>query len=107
TGQGKVYGEADPDTYGYELAEGETLAFDDGLADIVSATSREAGEDVGEYDITLALEGEKADNYAVTFDTENGAFAITPATVTGVTLDDAAYTYNGTAQALEITGDLP
>src|SRR5690606_21939747 len=29
------------------------------------------------------------------------------ATVGGITLDDAAYTYNGTAQALAVAGDLP
>ena len=107
TGQGKVYGEADPDAYGYALAEGKALAFDDRLTDIVSATDREAGEDVGEYDITLALEGAKVNNYTVTFDAENDAFAITPATVQGVTLDDGSVGYDGMAHALEVTGTLP
>ena len=98
-GQGKVYGEADPDTYGYELAEGETLAFDDELADIVSATAREAGEDVGEYAIILELEGAKADNYAVTSDAEHAAFAITPLAVT-VTAGDATKVYGEEDPAL-------
>src|SRR5690606_24614556 len=36
--QGKVYGTAEPDSYGYTLAEDESLAFDDELTDIVSAS---------------------------------------------------------------------
>src|SRR5690606_28583071 len=67
-GQGRVYGAMDPATYGYELAEGDALGFDDELTDIVSAASREAGVDVGHYDIELEFAGERANNYAVTFE---------------------------------------
>src|SRR3546814_16605095 len=55
-GQGKVYGADEPTAYGYELADDDALAFDDELTDIVSGASREAGEDVGAYDIELVFE---------------------------------------------------
>src|SRR5690606_23006415 len=80
-GQSKVYGAEDPGAYDYKLVEGD-LAFDDELMDIVSATFRERGKDVGAYDIALTVDGARADNYAVTFDADNDAFAITPLEIT-------------------------
>src|SRR5690606_29087456 len=76
-GQGKVYGAVEPATYGYELTEGDALGFDDELTEIVSAASREAGVDVGHYDIELAFAGELANNYAVTFEMDNNVFTFT------------------------------
>ncbi|WP_194444871.1 MBG domain-containing protein, partial [Parapedobacter pyrenivorans] len=107
--QAKVYGAADPTEYGYALAAGSELVDGDGFADIISSASREAGEDVGTYDINITFEGTKADNYDITFDTNNNAFAITSKTLT-VTVDagqskvygsaDPELTYSATGFAL-------
>src|SRR5690606_14575023 len=105
-GQGKIYGADEPDTFSYTLAEGYTLALDDDLTDIVSAVSREAGEDVGIYDIGLTFECVAAEKYAITFDTDNNAFEITPreATVTAADKhkvfgsDDPELTYTFTPE---------
>ncbi len=86
-GQGKIYGADDPTAYGYDLADGDALAFDNELADIVSATSREEGEDVGVYDIELEFGGDQAANYAITFEADNNAFAITPLEITVAAAD--------------------
>src|SRR5690606_23390632 len=100
-GQGKVYGAMEPATYGYELAEGDALGFDDELTDIVSAASREAGVDVGADDIVLAFGGDQAGNYEITFEADNNTFTITPLEITVVAedkskvfgSDDPALTY--------------
>ncbi len=81
-GQGKVYGTDDPEEYDFELADGNALAFDDGLTDIVSAASREVGENVGTYDIEPEFNGTLAGNYAIAFNEANGAFVITPLGIT-------------------------
>ncbi|WP_257657927.1 BspA family leucine-rich repeat surface protein [Parapedobacter lycopersici] len=81
-GQGKVYGTDDPEEYDFELADGNALAFDDGLTDIVSAASREVGENVGTYDIEPEFNGTLAGNYAIAFNEANGAFVITPMGIT-------------------------
>ncbi|WP_461533045.1 BspA family leucine-rich repeat surface protein [Sinomicrobium sp.] len=103
----KVYGESDPDTFDYQLSEDTPLAFSDVLSDIVSEVSREEGEAVGEYDILLVFEGSKAANYAIDFEQDNNAFTILPAVISGITLVDGSYEYDGTPKSLEITGDLP
>ena len=87
SGQGKVYGADEPGEYGYELAEGDALAFDDELTDVVSTASREAGEDVDAYDIKLAFEGEQAVNYAVAFEANNNSFVVTPLAITVTAAD--------------------
>ncbi|WP_188505791.1 BspA family leucine-rich repeat surface protein [Parapedobacter pyrenivorans] len=89
TNQGKVYGADEPAAYGYALAEGDVLAFDDGLTDIVSAASREEGEDVGAYDIELTFGGDQADNYAITFEVDNNAFVVIPLEITVIATDEA------------------
>src|SRR5690606_3207958 len=94
----KVFGETDPElTYTATPALVGSDAFTGGLA-------RDAGEAPGDYAITegtLAAGG----NYTVTF--VAGTFTITPATITGITLDDGSFTYDGTAHALAIAGTLP
>ncbi|MFB2120912.1 MBG domain-containing protein [Parapedobacter sp. 2B3] len=110
-GQGKVYGSDDPDTYAYELAEGDELAFDDQLTDIVSATTRQEGEGVGAYDIELAVGGAQAGNYAFTVKADNDAFVITPLEITVTVenktkvfgIDDPELTYTFTPEL--ISGD--
>ncbi|MGV3762200.1 BspA family leucine-rich repeat surface protein, partial [Parapedobacter sp.] len=100
--QGKVYGTVEPTTYGYELAEGDALAFDDGLADIVSSTSRETGEDVGAYDIELVFGGDRAGNYAITFEADNNAFTVTPLAIT-VTAEHKSKVFGTADPALTYT----
>jgi len=92
TNQGKIYGADDPTFYGFALVDGDALAFDDELADIVSAASREAGENVGSYDINLEFAGEQVLNYSITFETDNNVFQITPLQIT-VTAENQAKTF--------------
>jgi len=100
--QGKVYGADEPAGYGYALAAGSMLAFDDELTDIVSAALREVGEDVGAYDIELAFEGELADNYDITFEAGNDAFVITPLEIM-VTAADKTKAFGSDDPALTYT----
>ena len=84
SGQRKTFGDADPAlTYAYSgEVSGETPVFD-------GALSREAGEDVGQYDITKgSLEPKdsgtfKAANYNLVLDTAVGTFEITKGTYGG------------------------
>src|SRR5690606_34437075 len=81
---------------------GDVLAFDDELADIVSAVSRETGENVGRYDIELEFAGERADNYAVTFETANNVFRIIQRQIT-VTAEDKSKAFGADDPALPYT----
>lgn len=87
-GAQKTYGDEDPALVTIEgLKEGDTLSYE---------VSREEGEDVGEYPITLTGETDQG-NYEVTFvryDDEGNpyTFIISPAPVT-VTPDNAEKTY--------------
>jgi len=101
-GQGKIYGANEPAAYSYELAEGDVLAFDDELTDIVSATSRESGEDVGAYDIKLVFGGDQAGNYAISFEADNNAFTVTPLAIT-VTAEDKSKVFGADDPALTYT----
>ncbi|WP_335966538.1 MBG domain-containing protein [Galbibacter sp. PAP.153] len=80
--QGKTYGSPDPEHYGFVLDSGSFLAEGDGLTDIVSESRREMGENVGNYNIKLELNGVKASNYNITFQEDNDAFVISPKLVT-------------------------
>jgi hypothetical protein len=74
TNASKVYGETDP-LLTVELAQGLLISGDA----ITGIPAREAGENVGEYDIlqgTIAI----SDNYSITF--VPGVFTITPASLT-------------------------
>lgn len=115
--QGKVYGADEPAVYGYALAEGDALAFDDELMDVVSVASREAGEHVGAYHIELEFEGGQANNYAITFESANNAFVIIPLEITVTAADktkvfdtdDPALTYTFSPELIggdEFTGEL-
>lgn len=101
-GQGKVYGAEEPAEYGYALAEGNALALDDELADIVSETAREDGEDIGAYDIELVFDGPQAGNYAITFEADNNAFEITPLGIT-VVADDQTKVFGAVDPTLTYT----
>lgn len=83
TSASKIYGNADPAlavTYTNTAAD-EGVAAGDGLSDVVGTLSRQAGEDVGTYDVVLGS-GTKAGNYNISFDTDNNALSITPRAIT-------------------------
>src|SRR5690606_34242370 len=94
----KVSGTADPElTYTAAPALVGSDAFTGGLA-------RDAGEGPGDYAITQGTLA-AGSNYTVTF--VGGTLTITPATITGITLADGSFAYDGTAHALAIAGTLP
>ena len=94
----KVFGTDDPVlTYTFT----PELIGDDAFT---GSLNRETGEDVGDYAITQGNLS-AGDNYAMSF--EGGRLTITPATLTGMALNDLTVTYDGTVHILEITGDLP
>ncbi|WP_425638155.1 MBG domain-containing protein [Algoriphagus yeomjeoni] len=99
-GQTKVFGTTDPVlTYtatGFE--NGDTNAI------LTGALSRAAGENVGSYAINLGTLNAGA-NYAINYVGAN--FAITKALITGITLADGSFVYDGTAKSLAISGTLP
>ena len=73
---GKILGAAEP-TLSVSISSGSlgAVTVNDSLADVVGILSRESGENIGRYDILLGV-GAKAGNYAISFDSENNAFAI-------------------------------
>jgi hypothetical protein len=96
---GKVYGEADP-LLTVSLAQGLLISGDA----ITGAPEREAGENIGEYDIlqgTIAI----SDNYTITF--EPGVFTITTKELTiGGTFAVADKVFDGTTDATITTNNL-
>ena len=87
----KVYNTADP-ALGYTVTAGELFAGDS------IALSREAGDDVGTYEINgcTITDGNNGENYAVTF--TPGIFTIANKAAT-ITVGTTTLTYNGAAQA--------
>ncbi len=73
----KIYGEPDPNL-AVSITSGSlgSVTVSDELSDITGTLTRQAGNSVGSYDISLGA-GTKAGNYAVTFATDNNAFSIT------------------------------
>ncbi|WP_208112414.1 MBG domain-containing protein, partial [Pedobacter metabolipauper] len=95
--QSKIYGDADPVALTYEISFGTLVGADE----FTGSLTRDTGENVGTYAIKL---GDLAlnDNYELTYQGEN--LEILPATITGVTLSDQTFTYDGTVKSLEVTG---
>ena len=58
--------------------------------------------DVGTQEVTATISGSNFTTLVLTAD-----LTVTPATVTGITFDDASFVYDGTAKSLAITGTLP
>ena len=87
----KVYNTADP-ALGYTVTAGELFAGDS------IALSREAGDDVGTYEINgyTITDGNNGGNYDVTF--TPGTFTIANKAAT-ITVGPTTLTYNGAAQA--------
>jgi hypothetical protein len=73
---GKILGAADP-ALSVSISSGSlgAVAVNDSLADVIGILSREAGENIGRYDILLGV-GAKAGNYDISFYSDNDAFAI-------------------------------
>jgi len=78
----KIYGEADP-TFSVRIVSGSlaTEAVSDTLSEVTGTLVREAGNNVGAYDVALGA-GSKAGNYAITFNADNDALTITPRPIT-------------------------
>ena len=90
----KVYGDTDPEL-SYTLTTGALIGSDD----FTGSITRIAGENAGNYNITqgnLAL----STNYAVTYVGAN--FTIKKGTITGVTLADGTFSYDGNPQSLTV-----
>ncbi|RAI88307.1 MBG domain-containing protein [Algoriphagus yeomjeoni] len=99
-GQSKVFGTTDPVfTYSVNGFEnGDTNAI------LTGELVRAAGENVGSYSINLGTLSAGA-NYAINYVGAN--FVITKAVITGITMADGSFVYDGTAKSLAITGTLP
>src|SRR5699024_9236073 len=71
---------------------------------LTGSLDRADGEDVGTYPI---IQGDLSagDNYDIDF--EGADFEIKKATITGITFEDARFTYDGMAKSLAVTGALP
>lgn len=81
----------------------KTLAIDGTLPTGTSVSyTGNSRTDVGTQVVTATIDG---DNYEDLVLTAN--LAVTPATITGITLEDGSFVYDGTAQSLAIAGTLP
>jgi len=58
--------------------------------------------DVGTQKVTATISGDNYEDMVLTAD-----LTVTPATITGISLADDSFVYDGTAQSLAITGTLP
>ncbi|SMG08164.1 MBG domain-containing protein [Sphingobacterium psychroaquaticum] len=96
----KVFGTMDP-AWIYDV---DGLQFND-TDHVVSGTlTREPGEEVGSYAI---LGANLATNANYTLKYMPGVFEITKATLTGLSLNDASFTYDGSAKSLLLQETLP
>ncbi|WBL41506.1 MBG domain-containing protein [Algoriphagus halophytocola] len=99
-GQGKVFGTSDP-ILTYQV-NGFENGDDAGI--LTGSLVRAAGENVGSYAISLGTL-DAGSNYAINYSGAN--FAISKATITGLTFTDETFTYDGTEKSLMISGTLP
>lgn len=70
-----------------------------GAADATYTTTQPINVGVYDVKVTVTQSGYSGSN--------TGSFTITKATVTGVSLADATYTYDGTERSLNVTGSIP
>ncbi|MGJ1385487.1 MBG domain-containing protein [Sphingobacterium spiritivorum] len=95
----KVYGSSDP-----ALTYKVTGLVNNDAATVVTGTlKRAAGENVGTY--AISNNDLAASNYLITYAGAN--LTITKATITGITLSDASFTYDAAAKSILISGTLP
>ncbi|MGV0969271.1 MBG domain-containing protein [Empedobacter sp. ULE_I136] len=95
----KVYGTNDP-SLTYQITSGKLIGTDQ----LTGSLARDAGENVGNYPITQGTLTASA-NYDFTY--KKADFAITKASLVGITFNDNSFTYDGTNKSLAITGTLP
>lgn len=91
----KVYGDADP-AFTWTITDGSLLEGDE----LSGALGRDAGEDVGEYDLTLGTLAHP--DYAITF--VPSAFTVTPRTL-DIVISDAGKTYGDDDPTFTATSD--
>ena len=95
----KVYGTADP-----ALTYKVTGLVNNDAATVVTGTLKRAtGENVGTY--AISNNDLTASNYTITYAGAN--LTITKATISGITLSDASFTYDASAKSILIAGTLP
>ncbi|MDE0561265.1 MBG domain-containing protein [Algoriphagus sp. NF] len=99
-GQSKVFGQADP-VFTF-TATGFAGGDDENI--LTGSLSRVAGENVGTYPLQLGSLS-AGSNYTINFIPSN--FAITRATITGITFTGGSFVFDGSAKSLAITGTLP
>ncbi|WP_035484516.1 MBG domain-containing protein, partial [Algoriphagus marincola] len=99
-GQSKVFGQADP-VFTF-AATGFAGGDDESI--LTGSLSRVAGENVGTYPLQLGSLS-AGSNYTINFIPSN--FAITRATITGITFTGGSFVFDGSAKSLAITGTLP
>jgi gliding motility-associated-like protein len=101
--QTKVFGQADP---AFTYTHTGLRPGDDITSVLTGTLNRAIGEDVGDYAIqrgTLSII--PGSGYSLSY--VGADLSITPAAVTGITLEDGSFTYDGTAKSLIIEGTLP
>ncbi len=83
------------------------LKGDDEVTSVtLTATGSTATADLGSYEIDVSeASGKGLTNYAISY--VNGTLTVTPAAITGLSLKDTAFIYDGTKKTLSVSGDLP
>ena len=102
----KIYGEADP-AMAVTITNGSlgSIAVADKLSDVTGTLNRQAGSTPGIYDIALGS-GNKAGNYAITYNTDNNAFTITKRPI-NITANALSKTYGDPDPALTWQAEKP
>ncbi|MHA7129207.1 Calx-beta domain-containing protein [Algoriphagus namhaensis] len=99
-GQSKVFNTADPvltfTATGFEAGDDVSI--------LTGALNRVSGENVGTYPIGIGTL-DAGNKYAINFN--SAVFEIIPAPITGITLADGSFVFDGTAKSLAIAGTLP
>jgi len=97
----KVYGDQNPATYSASIVSGSVAtAIGDTLDNVTGTFVRESGENAGQYDVLLGA-GNKASNYAISFETNNNAFIIHRANLSAT--GERQYTGNTTWSGSDLT----
>ncbi|WP_169724996.1 MBG domain-containing protein [Algoriphagus terrigena] len=100
TGQTKIFGTVDP-VFSYAVSGFEN---GDNASILTGELERASGENVGAYAINLGSLN-AGENYAINY--IGADFVITKATISGISLTDASFVFDGSAKSLSISGALP
>lgn len=109
-GQEKEYGQTDPENLAYDISG--ILAADQGKELLSGALSRESGEDVGQYAITigsLKINEAVTKNYTLSLSDETVQFTVVPADITNTAeiVKIADQTYTGRRLTPKLTVRMP